>query len=409
MKNTKQLLFFCFFLSFSISLCQEKETEQEMYDVIRSANRSYFDSDQNLNYLTPLKILTDNKNRFKDIEYSLLYDYIGFLNTAYSYIHEKDSLIQRSLKIEISENLNLADPIPFLEKEIGDNRLVMLNEAHHNSEHRLFAETLLKILKKKGFKYLAAETIYWSDTLLNHRKYPISTTGYYTRESYFSNFIRSAIKEGFTILPYEQEEGSGEINEREQNQANNIIEILNRNPSAKVFVYAGYSHIKEKSMMEGIKWMAERIKDSIHIDPFTIDQTTFTTKFIKDKPLLLNLKTAQDSVTRKFKGVYDVSILHPLKDDKIQLDLGKTEFKIKLKEDYLGNENLVLLQVYIPDEFNEFGSKAIPFEQKLLSKTTDSFSLFLNPDENYMFILKNTNNQILKRKELRTREKIISF
>ena len=400
--------YFVFFFLCSIPHCfGQTEKIEQMYDVITLANRSYLDSEKNINYLKPLNILVANQSKFHGIDKRHYQSYLDFLNMAYSHVHLKDSMVDNLDRIKISKTTKLYDPIPFLNKEIGDSRIVMLNEAHDVPGHRLFAETLLKPLHKKGFQYLALETLYWSDTLINQRKYPVSYTGYYTKEPYFANFVRSAINEGFKIIPYEQKQGSGDINEREINQANNLIEVLNQNPSAKIFVYAGYSHIKEKSMLEDIKWMAQRIKDSIDLDPFTIDQTTFISDYKDKKPVLLNLGDNVDSVANKFKGVYDVSILNSEKSQNLHYDLGKKAINIELSKDFVNNNNSLILQAYITNEYNESGDKAIPFDQLLLLKGIDNVILYLHPNENYSFIIKDSDNNIILNKKADTNKRVI--
>lgn len=393
---------------FSITHCFGQNDElDKMYDVITLANRSYLDSDKNINYLKPLNILIENINNFHTIDNNSYKSYLDFLNMAYSYVHLEDSIVDNNDRSRVPINTVFFDPITYLTNEIGDTRLVMLNEAHHSPGHRLFAEALLKHLKKKGFQYLALETLYWSDSLINQRKYPVSYTGYYTKEPYFANFVRSAITEGFKIIPYEQKQGSRDINEREINQANNLIDVLNQNPSSKIFVYAGYSHIKEKSMLEDIKWMAQRIKDSIKIDPFTIDQTTFITDYENKKPLLLNLRESVDSVTNKFKGVYDVSILHTEANETLHYDLGKKAFNIELSKDFAHNNESLILQAYITKEFIEADNKAIPYDQQMIIKGRNDITLYLKPRVNYSLLIKDSDNNIIFKKEIMASKKNI--
>lgn len=389
----KCLIFFIILKSYS----QNKKID-EVYDIIATANRSYLDQDMNINYLKPLELLEENLNNSYGIDNNYNQDYLSYLKTAYSYVHFKNlTLLNDQDKIELPKETSLINPIAFLREVIGNKRLVMINEAHDAPEHRLFAESLLDLLYEKGFRILAVETLYWSDKELNDRKFALSTTGYYTREPYFANFIRFALKLGFTIIPYEQKNGSKSINDREINQANNLINVLIKNPSSKIFVYAGYSHIKEKSNVEGIKWMAERIKDSLKIDPFTIDQTTFTENSNENKISLINLQYNQvkDSVLNDFIEVYDVSIVNTENYESQHLNIGRTKYTFSLKdESFTKNSKYLIAQAYVFDEYNEYGNQAIPFDQKLVLNMKDEIELYLFPEEKYYLIIKDSENNI---------------
>ncbi len=50
-------------------------------------------------------------------------------------------------------------------------KIIIINEAHHNSRHRVFTTSLLKGLYKNGYRFLGMEMLY--DTLINQRKFPI--------------------------------------------------------------------------------------------------------------------------------------------------------------------------------------------------------------------------------------------
>lgn len=403
-------IFFLFTFSAICSYAQNDKIEQ-IYNIIDSANRSYLDQNKNIDYLTPLNILITNKSLLNYAKDPSTQSYMEFLNTAYSYVHFNDSIIDTHQRVEIPKSIDVFDPIPFLAKEIGNKRVVMLNEAHSIPGHRLFAESMLKTLKEKGFEYLAVEALSWSDTLINQRGYPISTTGYYSREPYFANFLRTAIKEGFTIIPYEQQAHQVKtrgINERETNQANNLIRVINKNHTTKIFVYAGYAHIQKKSEIEDIKWMAERFKDSTGIDPFTIDQTKFTTSK-KDKLGLINLNASKDSITEVFKNTYDVAIVNSQKENYQHLNLGKREVEIHLSNNYSNKKNPLILQAYLVKEYKEFGNRAIPFDQKLLIGEVESTALYLMPNESYLFIIKDEGNHIILKKEIKVNGEVVKL
>jgi hypothetical protein len=92
-------------------------------------------------------------------------------------------------------------------RKIADtNSVVFINEAHHIPQHRAFSILVLKELYRKGFRYFAAETLKGSDKELNSRGYPvISKSGFYTNEPIYGDLIRTALRLGYQVIPYESE------------------------------------------------------------------------------------------------------------------------------------------------------------------------------------------------------------
>jgi hypothetical protein len=148
--------------------------------------------------------------------------------------------------------------------------VVLINEAHYAGQHRAFTSSLLQPLWEKGFRYLAIETFDIRDTLTQSRKYPSRSTGYYSKELAYADFIRNAISIGYTLVSYEA--AVTDVNARDSLQALNIYnKTFKRDAKAKVVVHAGYSHIAE----EGDKkfWpMGFCLKQLLNRDVFTIDQ-----------------------------------------------------------------------------------------------------------------------------------------
>lgn len=222
----------------------------------------------------------------------------------------------------------------YLLERAAHEQIVMLNEAHHISLHRVFTLSLLKGLYDIGYRYLGAETLSFGDKELNHRGYPVTSqvdyfknSGYYTAEPQYGNLIREALKIGFTVFPYDpvlEPTVTNRGSQRELQQAQNIQKILLLDPNARIVVQAGYDHIREDSI--GGDWgkaMAGRVKEMTGIDPLTINQEKLTEK---SSPLFENpyykLVTAQEaSVLINTKGqvfsgppgskMYDVRIFHP--------------------------------------------------------------------------------------------------
>lgn len=123
------------------------------------------------------------------------------------------------------EAFSMARPVSavqYISNKAKDFHFTLINEAHYNSQNRVFTKELLMPLWEEGYRYLALETLYHTDSLLNERGYPTKATGYYTKDSNFGNMIREAIKIGYKLIPYETEKApDGSL--RDADQANNIF------------------------------------------------------------------------------------------------------------------------------------------------------------------------------------------
>lgn len=166
--------------------------------------------------------------------------------------------------------------VDYILQEAAKTRIVILNEAHHQPLHRLFAQSLIPGLKKLGYRFLGMEALDEKDSLINARKYPVLASGYYTREPAMGNLIRYAIASGLNLFAYEATGGQNG-KDREIEQAKNIASFLNRHPNAKLFIYCGFDHVQEDSTHnQWVLAMAGRVKALTGIDPLSIDQVTLT-------------------------------------------------------------------------------------------------------------------------------------
>jgi hypothetical protein len=167
-----------------------------------------------------------------------------------------------------------------LDSMVGNTQIVMINEAHHVPQHRAFVIQLLPQLRKRGFRYFAAETLAMYDHDLQTRGYPTNASGYYTAEPVYGDLVRSALKLGYRVVPYEAAGSFRNAEEREQAQASNLVEaIFKKDAHAKVLIYAGYSHINEGGQLAGVAPLGKRLRDITGIDPLTIDQTVMSEQF----------------------------------------------------------------------------------------------------------------------------------
>lgn len=251
-----------------------------------------------------------------DYKNALIFD--GRMRQPYGDIKKSDSLFFKKF-----HPTNAAE---YIIRRAEHEQIIIINEAHHFPYHRVFIASLLEGLYDKGFRYYGAETLNFSDSAINKRKYPTLNSGFYTAEPQFGNLLRDALRLGFTVFPYEARtvDALQDPKRREQEQANNIREILLQHPSAKILIHAGYDHIREDSL--GGTWekaMAARLREITGIDPFTINQEVMTERahpalenpFYKmtsvDKPTIFVDDSGNIFAGPAGTHYYDVRLCHP--------------------------------------------------------------------------------------------------
>lgn len=216
-------------------------------------------------------------------------------------------------------------------------RVVILNENHGLPQNRAFALRVARALRPLGYSVLAAETFTNRDpaamTRLAKTGYPTLSTGYYSHDPVFGDFVRQALALGYRPLSYEHISDGQTANRaegiarREEGQANNLARALAADPKARFFVYVGYSHVTEQPI-DGpddskAAWMATRLKAKTGIDPLTIDQTTLggRTRYVaRIKESLAGRIGAQSIalfegdrplVIGNYAGAVDMQVAHP--------------------------------------------------------------------------------------------------
>ena len=259
----------------------------------------------------------------------------------------------------------------------------------------------LDILYKKGFRYLFCETVNYSDTSLNTRKYPVLESGFYTSEPTFGNLLREAFSLGYTVLPYEdttkdviQDNGKMHTNsDRETVQANNILNFISEHKDAKIIVLAGHSHIDE-NRKQG--WMASVFKLKSGLNPLTIEQSDmaeysdgscsnnlfklFRSKYQNKLPVML-INNEGKPYSLKANS-YDIT-LFPSKTDYrnerpdwlINLK-GNKEYPIDMK--FWEVNDTCLIQAI---KTNEDVDKSIPSDQILIEDINLKYALYIKKGE----------------------------
>ena len=155
----------------------------------------------------------------------------------------------------------------------ASRRIVMINEAHHDSHTRQLTLELLPRLRALGFNYFAAEALGENDPGLAKRGYPTTKSGTeYLRDPMYGDIVREAIRLGYIIVPYDNGL-TGQA--RETGQAEALYrKVFARDPHARLFVHAGYAHIdKAEGRLGGVRPMAMQLEALTGIVPLSIDQT----------------------------------------------------------------------------------------------------------------------------------------
>jgi hypothetical protein len=131
----------------------------------------------------------------------------------------------------------------WLKAHAGKFDLVMVNEAHNQPMSRSAIYQMLPIMRQQGFSILALEALPDPVTTnwINQNGFALDekSYGFYLREPIESEVVRQAKLLGFTLVNYDVSS-----THREQDEARNLVRILKQHPGKKVFVVAGYDHIR---------------------------------------------------------------------------------------------------------------------------------------------------------------------
>ncbi len=171
------------------------------------------------------------------------------------------------------ERLTAVSAKDYIIEQAKKEEIIILNEAHHQAQHRVFAKSLLEGLYVNGYRYFGLEALW--ETGVNNRKFIQINDGYYTREPEMARLIETAVQIGFTVFGYEAEDTKTPA-EREQKQADNIYKFLQSNQNGKTLIFCGYDHASEIEVSNWGLAMAGRLSELTGINPLTISQIPLT-------------------------------------------------------------------------------------------------------------------------------------
>ncbi len=341
--------------------------------------------------LAALQCLEGDKGEWSEYERSILYSFVGMNDKSDTIINPSGEIAPNSTKKQINHDISAYEAVTTIAELSKGRRVVMVNESHHQSFHRLFALDLARKLKSEGFTHFAMEGL--SQATATQRQgystYSNPVAGIYTADPAFAYLINESIKLGYTLHSYEAYETKS-VEEREEKQAENLKNILDSNPKMKLLVYVGYSHIQKNPSKNGIQWMANRFIKKTGIIPFTVDQVAGTyiedkfqndyvldyidKKFALDSPAVFKMNKSNWLRPLDYQGDADIVVFHPFykySNDRpswIKAD----RHRIKIDKNIIGDKRPVLIRAVHLDH----GSNAVPIDQ-FVAEAEDINDLFL--------------------------------
>lgn len=361
----------------------------------------------NLHYLYPLYQLLGAENKFKKklsepVYYDMLSQAVaraGDYSSALEYEQLADSTPVTDVEkrqifksIQALNNIKNADARRLISFLAPRYRVIMLNEADNKPVHRAFAISLLEDLYKRGFHYLAMEMLNpQPDQDLGKLTYK---TGHLATEPVAGEMIRIALDIGFKLVAYEDADAAQHTaRERDSIQAAHIFQVLKEDSTAKIFVYASYGHIAEKSTSADYVPMGMAFKKISGIDPLTIDQTDMTEEsnfsygkvfyetYLQKYPISTPSIAISDDEPVNITGsiLYDLTVIHPrtvYRDSRptwLSLDNRRQPVFVKPSD-----KKTFLVQAYYQYEsFDTRPGQVVPADQTYLQSTKGNYLLYL--------------------------------
>lgn len=170
------------------------------------------------------------------------------------------------------------DAVAAIAAAAAGTRLVIFGEEHHLPQTRSLYEALLRRLWDEGYRYLAAETFTPAVAAADFTV-PDYRSGYYLMDPVYASAVRAAKALGYRLVAYDTAERgpAGDASFRDRTQAENLKRaVFDRDPQAKLLVFAGRGHAAEVAPADGWTPMASVLKQLTGIDPFTIYAPTMS-------------------------------------------------------------------------------------------------------------------------------------
>jgi hypothetical protein len=302
-----------------LNACQSKTKKIEQID---------FNSEYKFSHEIETQVKNDTipwKYQISAADYAKKGDYRGALIHWDSAISIQNRSFSNKEIDSIQQEYTIINAKQYIIEKAQNHQILIINEAHHNSQHRFFTKSLLKSLYNEGYKNLGLEALNNGrhlDSALNKRGYPIQKTGYYIQDPQFGNMIREALEIGYHIFAYE-DTSSVFGKKREIWQAESIKKLIDKKPNEKFLIHCGFDHAMEGKYKPWEMAMAERLKKLTGLDPLTVNQEFFHEKSDPkfNHPLLKAIDFHEPSVLinkenkplgHERKDAWtDIAVLHP--------------------------------------------------------------------------------------------------
>jgi hypothetical protein len=315
------------------------------------------------------------------------------------------SMFPQTAVESLSEDAKAENAIDRSVREAAGRRVVMLNEAHNVSRHRMFLIQLLRALRPLGFTHLAAETFRNDGGVTDGAaQFDVAgrfepNDGTYSWDPVFAETVREAADLGYGFIGYEQRpaqrgpDGGDRIAVREAAQATNLLGALNTlPPNARIVVHVGFSHLRETPDRRNNVWLAARFRALSGLDPLTIEQSTTgsfgpfgknpeTTKAVLDRfpgqvPIIVQ---DGDNVLGAVARGADLTVFHPTlpavsgRPGWLAADPGRRPVRVALPEKK--RPGIALVQAV----HAKGAAPQVPADQYLLEEGARRAILFLRP------------------------------
>lgn len=401
MKNLIPILLFLI----PLILIGQNKTELEIIEYHQKIYNGLLDDKPTPNYLFPIVRADSLLKKCSGTQFESLanqslswyFSYVGEYKKALE-LDSKDAETREISAIELID-LTKYKPDNAKKKIVASAKnfdYILINEAHHKPQHRVFANSLLDDLMKQGYKTLAIEGIGLDDKIVNTTKIPTENIGGLTMEPNYANLIRDALALGYEILPYDYDDVF-DFEKRDSIGALRIIEHRKKNPE-KVIVFCGYDHV-DKTQKSLAYWLELNTNKKV----LSVNQTRYSEEFEKkyESPyyqMATDLHNQKTPFVLNRKKQYfkendgsDFFVFHPRVNYKnsvaswlIDYDNKKTLVKLP-KEIFNKIDEFSLVQVFLKNEF-EIG---IPIYQFLYTQETEIKVVIPNGD----FVLKVENKE----------------
>lgn len=312
-----------------------------------------------------------------------------------------------AIKDTLTADAEMQDAVAAIVAASRGRRVVMLNESHSASRHRLFLAKVLRALRPEGFDILACET--FANRKLGEAPglrgmtagQPFEPSfGYYTYDPMFADAAREALALGYRLEAHEQRfdqadmaiKGAEAIARRETAQAENLAAVLAAHPSSRVLVHVGFSHLRKTPDLRGNRWLAQRFQEQTGIEPLSVSQA-YTGSFglhgvdqgltlavlERFAPKALIVVRARGRALGAEMAGADLAVFHPSLPDVdgrpgwLAADPMRQRVVVKTPRRPRGEPVIVqAVHAYEPD-------RAVPADQHVLAKDETRAVLFLRP------------------------------